>query len=84
MYKKRFKISCVLSDKSMLFINGSTTDTVLKEMTNSEIFRQLRFYIIISYEDERTGNMLKATPITERFTKPIKPILIEKIFSKIG
>ncbi len=51
----------------------------LKEMNNSQIFRQHRFYIITSYEEK----YVKSTPITECFKKPIKLILIEKIFSKI-
>jgi len=82
-FKNGIKISCVISDQNMLHMNGSTTATVIKKFTNSNIFSQLQFYILTAYEDENTINTLKTAPITNVFSKPIKRELLYQILREI-
>jgi len=82
-FRKGIKISCVISDQSMLNLNGCITATILKKLTNSEIYDELPFYILTAYEDESTINNLKLAPITNLFSKPIKKEHIDQILSEI-
>ena len=77
--KRGVKISCVLSDQNMTFMNGSTTALVLKELAHNETFLHIPFYIVTAYEDENILRVIKSAPITDIFSKPLKQACIKKI-----
>ena len=81
--KKGVKISCVISDQTMNYLDGTVTAKVLKELAHSDKMFSIPFYILTAYEDENIIKKLKLSPITNIFSKPINKIFIEQIFDEI-
>ena len=82
--KKGVKISCVISDQTMTYMNGSATANVLKEFEKNQNFNSIPFYILTAYEDESTLNKLRSASIKNIFSKPIKKVYIDRIFRDLN
>ena len=78
------KISFIISDQTMTYMDGTSTVKALKELSNYQMFTHIPFYILTAYEDEKTVGKIKSVPITNIFTKPMKKSIIEKIIGDIN
>ena len=81
--KYGIKVSAIISDQTMNFLNGSDTVKLLKRCINNSLIIKIPFYIITAYEDENTLTILKESCPDNIFSKPLKKNIAENIIMKI-
>ncbi len=79
--KRGIRISFVVSDENMNYLDGSVTSTVMKDMTKNKVFHTIPFYVVTAYEDEIVKKNIKIHPVKDVFSKPLKKTEIEKMFT---
>ena len=75
--KKGIKLSCIISDQTMDFMNGLTSAKILNDITKSKGFRHVPFIILTAYENIQFG---KDHGIDKSYTKPISLRNLEEIY----
>ena len=78
--KKGIKLSCIISDESMGFMNGSTCAKILQELTKSKGLPHVPFFILSAYEN---FEIVTDISVDRTFTKPLSMKNIVDIFSML-
>jgi hypothetical protein len=80
-YLKGIRISFIISDETMNFLNGSYTLNIINSLVNKHVINNIPFYILTAYEDETTLKTLKESAPKDVYTKPMKKELLQSIFN---
>jgi hypothetical protein len=66
------KISMILSDQTMNFLNGSSLLNIIRNCIDNSVINKIPFYILTAYEDESTLVLLRNSSPNEIYSKPLK------------
>jgi signal transduction histidine kinase len=75
LMKEGKRISFILSDETMMYLNGSTTAGILKNISQSKNLTHIPFYILTAYQNL----CYDSGCINDVFTKPLRKCSIEQI-----
>lgn len=83
LLSKGMKISCILSDETMNYMNGSQCAKNIRKITNMKSMPDIPFYLITAYEDSHTLKSLGCQEINFIFSKPLLKSVIEEVLNSI-
>jgi len=78
LIKKGIKLSFIVSDQAMSFLDGLTCSKILKELISNKGLKPVPFYILSAYE---SLNLLEENKACNFFTKPLTPNKIQEMLS---
>jgi signal transduction histidine kinase/CheY-like chemotaxis protein len=81
LYKRGKMLSIVISDQSMILMNGSVSAKIINELSINRELMHTPIYILTAYE---SFNLTKDYGINGVLTKPITKSVIKDIFEKVG
>jgi signal transduction histidine kinase len=77
-YKKGIKISFILSDETMTYINGIKFAKIINNINNAKKLPVIPFYLITAYEDPTLICKSQKMFVNKIFSKPLDKNLAEK------
>jgi signal transduction histidine kinase len=75
-------VSCILSDETMVYMNGSNTAQLIDNIAKNKNILHVPFYILSAYENLSLGSAKSA--IDNIFTKPLRKQYIEEIIKHLN
>ncbi len=75
------KISFIISDENMNFLNGTKSSVVLKEIYEKKKINDIPFYLLTANSNDFNNKYLKDNNIISIINKPLENETAEKLFN---